>query len=98
MEATSISIAISLACVVLVTISWSILNWVWLKPKKLERCLRKQGFNGNPYRLLHGDTKDSARMYLESKSTPPLRVLSNDHLSRVIPFFIQTLNKYGMSF
>lgn len=95
METRSISIVVSLACVVLLSVLWSVLNWVWWKPKRLEICLRKQGFQGNPYRLLHGDTKDRARMMLEAR-TKPMPCLSNDYLARVLPFFSETIAKYGM--
>ncbi|XP_021773945.1 cytochrome P450 CYP72A219-like [Chenopodium quinoa] len=95
MEVTSMSIAISLVCIVLVSVSWCVLNWVWFKPKRLERCLRNQGFKGNSYRLLHGDTKDRATMTIEARTSPPLPDSSNDYLPRVLPFFLQTLNKYG---
>ncbi|KMS98250.1 hypothetical protein BVRB_4g093990 [Beta vulgaris subsp. vulgaris] len=94
METRSISIVVSLACVVLLSVLWSVLNWVWWKPKRLEICLRKQGFQGNPYRLLHGDTKDRARMMLEAR-TKPMPCLSNDYLARVLPFFSETIAKYG---
>ncbi|KNA06618.1 hypothetical protein SOVF_179370 [Spinacia oleracea] len=94
MEVKGITIAIYLACVLVVKLLWSIFKWLWLNPKRLERCLRQQGFQGNPYRLLYGDTKDRERMLLEARSKP-LPFLSNHHLSRVLPFFHHTLNKYG---
>uniref|UniRef100_A0A803LW47 Uncharacterized protein n=1 Tax=Chenopodium quinoa TaxID=63459 RepID=A0A803LW47_CHEQI len=46
-------------------------------------------------RLLHGDTKDRATMTIEARTSPPLPDSSNDYLPRVLPFFLQTLNKYG---
>ncbi|XP_021773948.1 cytochrome P450 CYP72A219-like isoform X2 [Chenopodium quinoa] len=88
-------VVFSLVCVVLLNLLWSILKWVWLKPKRLERCLRKQGFHGNSYRLLYGDTKDKERMLIEARSKPAMPYLSNDHLSRVLPFFQHTVNTYG---
>lgn len=94
MEGRSISIAICLACVFLVNLLWSVLKWLWLKPKRLERCLREQGFKGNTYRLLNGDTKDRERMLMEARSKP-MPHLSNDHLSRILPFFHHTVKNYG---
>uniref|UniRef100_A0A803LJ18 Uncharacterized protein n=1 Tax=Chenopodium quinoa TaxID=63459 RepID=A0A803LJ18_CHEQI len=95
MKVTSMSIEISLVCIVLVSVSWCVLNWVWFRPKRLERLLRNQGFKGNSYRLLHGDTKDRATMTIEARSKPPLPDSSNDYIPRALPFFYQTLNKYG---
>ncbi|KNA17671.1 hypothetical protein SOVF_077690 [Spinacia oleracea] len=95
MEVTIISIGISLVCVVLVSVSWFTLNWLWLKPKRLEKCLRNQGYKGNSYRLLHGDTKDRASMTIEARLEPPLPLMSNDVLPRALPFFNHTLNTHG---
>lgn len=86
--------AITLAFVMVVTLSWKILEWIWLKPKRLEKCLRGQGFNGNPYRLLFGDTKDRAMMVAEARSKP-MSHLSHDLLPRVLPFLHHTVQKYG---
>ncbi|KAI3755714.1 hypothetical protein L1987_55520 [Smallanthus sonchifolius] len=30
---------------------WKVLNWAWLKPKKLEKWLTDQGYKGNSYKL-----------------------------------------------
>ncbi|PSR98838.1 Cytochrome P450 CYP72A219 like [Actinidia chinensis var. chinensis] len=84
MEITYKSFAL-LACALLLSIwAWSVLNWVWLRPKKLERCLRKQGLKGNSYRLLYGDLKENSMMIKEVKSRPIN--LSDDILPRIMPF------------
>ncbi|GAY66724.1 hypothetical protein CUMW_251090 [Citrus unshiu] len=44
------SIAFSTAFLAVACAWWMLLNWVWLKPKKLEKFLRKQGFSGNSYK------------------------------------------------
>ncbi|PPR89004.1 hypothetical protein GOBAR_AA31689 [Gossypium barbadense] len=46
---------------------WRTLNWVWLAPKRLERCLRQQGFAGNTYRFLSGDIKQLSTMGRQTK-------------------------------
>uniref|UniRef100_A0A7N0VE38 Cytochrome P450 n=1 Tax=Kalanchoe fedtschenkoi TaxID=63787 RepID=A0A7N0VE38_KALFE len=58
-----------LACLIL---RWSFkaINWLWLKPRRLETCLRQQGFKGNSYRFLYGDTKDNLKMIQEASSKP----------------------------
>ncbi|KAL6999706.1 hypothetical protein U1Q18_000862 [Sarracenia purpurea var. burkii] len=63
-----------------------VVNWVWLKPKKMERCLREQGFKGNPYKLLYGDTKDFISKIRESGSKP-MEPTSDDLVSRILPFY-----------
>uniref|UniRef100_A0A0D3DWW4 Uncharacterized protein n=1 Tax=Brassica oleracea var. oleracea TaxID=109376 RepID=A0A0D3DWW4_BRAOL len=37
---------------------WRAVNWVWLRPKRLEKYLKKQGFSGNSYRILMGDMRE----------------------------------------
>lgn len=70
------------------------MNWVWLKPKKLEKCFKKQGFKGKSYRLFFGDTKERDRMLAEARSKP-MPQFSHDYLSRVLPFVHHTVNNYG---
>lgn len=88
------SIAASLACILMVTWLWKAVNWIWLRPKRLERCLRKQGFKGNSYRLLYGDKKETEEM-LKLTTSKPMEHLSNDYLPRILPFLHQTINNYG---
>ncbi|KAK6132568.1 hypothetical protein DH2020_033670 [Rehmannia glutinosa] len=42
------------------SITWALklLNWLWFKPRKLEKFLREQGPNGNPYRPFLGVLED----------------------------------------
>lgn len=80
---------------VLILWGWRVLNWVWFKPKKIEKCLRKQGLKGNSYRLLYGDSKESAMMVKEANSKPIN--ISDDIVPRVMPFLHQTINIYGIS-
>lgn len=86
--------ALSVVVLGLLSFSWSVLNWVWLRPKKLERVLRKQGFRGNSYKLFFGDMKESSTMLTEAKSKP--MKLCHDIAPRVIPFLHQTVNIHGI--
>ncbi|KAJ8441256.1 hypothetical protein Cgig2_000629 [Carnegiea gigantea] len=95
MEAFLATVAISFACLVVVILAWRVLDWVWLKPNRLEKRLKEQGFQGNPYRLFYGDTKERDRMLAEAKSKP-LPQLCHDHLRRIHPFVHQIVNKYGI--
>ncbi|CAN4087297.1 unnamed protein product [Withania somnifera] len=84
----------SCAIVFVLRWAWRILNWVWFKPKDLEKCLRQQGFKGNSYKLLFGDTKEMMKMGKEALSKPI--DFSHDMIwPRVMPFFHKTINCYG---
>ncbi|KAK8603185.1 hypothetical protein V6N13_085378 [Hibiscus sabdariffa] len=72
---------------------WRVLNWAWLTPKRLERCLRQQGLRGTPYRFLSGDFKQMIGMSRQSRAKP--MPLGDDIEPYVTPFFHQLLNKYG---
>ncbi|RDX71748.1 11-oxo-beta-amyrin 30-oxidase [Mucuna pruriens] len=84
-------------CIVLIVIlalcAWRVLNWLWLRPKRLERLLREQGLQGNPYRLLVGDSEEILKMQKEVTSKP--MNLSNDLVPHVFPYLQQSVNKHG---
>ncbi|KAI3755711.1 hypothetical protein L1987_55517 [Smallanthus sonchifolius] len=86
-------VVLAIVVVVIVRWGWKILNWVWLKPKKLEKSLREQGYNGNSYQLLKGDVIELGRMMKEARSTP--MPVSHDITSHVMPFEHYIFNKYG---
>nr|GMD36743.1 cytochrome P450 CYP72A219-like [Ipomoea batatas] len=77
----------------LLAYAWGVLGWVWFKPKKLEKCLKQQGLNGNPYRILSGDMKELAKMTSDAVSKP--MALSDNVAPRVIPYFVHLADKYG---
>lgn len=85
----------SLVVGLLVIWGWMILNWVWLKPKRLEKWLRKQGFTGNSYRFLSGDMKEYFGMTRQSNAKP--MPMSDDIAPYVAPFLDQTVRNYGLS-
>ncbi|XP_023529493.1 cytochrome P450 CYP72A219-like [Cucurbita pepo subsp. pepo] len=72
---------------------WKILNWMWLRPKRLEKCLRHQGLAGNSYRLLFGDSKDTAAAVRQAKTQP----ISFSHriAARATPSSHITIDQYG---
>uniref|UniRef100_A0A1W7HBR2 Cytochrome P450 n=1 Tax=Scoparia dulcis TaxID=107240 RepID=A0A1W7HBR2_SCODU len=74
--------------------TWRALNLLWLKPKKLEKCLRQQGLKGNSYRFLYGDFKEMESTLGEANSKPIC--LEDDTKQRVIPFYLNTIKKYGI--
>ncbi|XP_047329541.1 cytochrome P450 CYP72A219-like [Impatiens glandulifera] len=72
---------------------WGILEWIWLKPRRVENHLRSQGYRGNPYKVLFGDLKDFSALSKLARSTPIS--LSDDIVPRVVPFLHKTINTYG---
>lgn len=78
----------------LVVLGWRILSWVWLRPRKLEKFLRKQGLRGNPYRIFFGDIRELVKMLAEAKSRPI--GLGDDILPRVVPGDVHTVEKHGI--
>lgn len=85
----------SCAIILVLIWAWRILNWVWFKPKMLEKCLRQQGFKGNSYKFLFGDVKEMMKMGKEALSKP-IDFSHDMTWPRVMPFFHKTINNYGM--
>ncbi|KAI3469663.1 hypothetical protein Pfo_026326 [Paulownia fortunei] len=78
---------------ILLVWTWQFFNWVWLKPRKIERLFRKQGMRGNSYKFLFGDSKETNLMYEKAYSKPI--GLNDDILPRVMPNILETIKKYG---
>ncbi|KAK1416127.1 hypothetical protein QVD17_31915 [Tagetes erecta] len=88
------TIAIAIVVAVIVRWGWKLLNWVWLKPKKLEKWLRDEGYKGNSYKFLMGDMIELASIVKEGKSKPMLTV-THDITSYALPFDHHIISKYG---
>ncbi|KAL4575541.1 hypothetical protein LXL04_022388 [Taraxacum kok-saghyz] len=69
------------------------LNWVWFKPKKIEKFLRDQGLKGSSYKFLFGDIKEMVRLTIEAESKPIS--LSGDIVPRVLPFVHKSVITHG---
>ncbi|KAH6780702.1 cytochrome P450 [Perilla frutescens var. hirtella] len=95
MEGVYQIIASCLAILVLTTYTWRLVNWAYLKPKRLEKALRKEGLNGNSYRLLYGDMKEMAKT-IEEFNSKPIN-LDDDIKPRLQGFILKTIQKYGNS-
>ncbi|KAL2496570.1 Cytochrome [Forsythia ovata] len=93
MDVTLSSIFTSIIIVAFIRWSFQLINWVWLRPKKLEKCLRNQGLNGNPYRIFIGDMKDLIRFI---KETQPRSIkISDDLAPRISHYYYQSIHKFG---
>ncbi|XP_047326050.1 cytochrome P450 72A397-like [Impatiens glandulifera] len=92
-----IYVVLALAVTVMVAVAgwwgWRTLEWMWLKPKRMEKHLRSQGIKGNPYRIFFGDFKDSAAMTKQNQTNPI--AISDDIIPRLLPFIQKTINTYG---
>ncbi|XP_049386888.1 cytochrome P450 CYP72A219-like [Solanum stenotomum] len=87
---------IATICVAILLIyTWKVLNWAWFRPKKLEINFRQNGLKGNPYKLLYGDLNELTKSIVEAKSKPIN--FSDDIAQRLIPFFLDSINKNGKS-
>ncbi|WOG91790.1 hypothetical protein DCAR_0311042 [Daucus carota subsp. sativus] len=93
MAFTLSEIAVAILVVATTTVAWRVLNWVWFRPKKFEKHLKKQGFHGNSYRFLYGDTKEHMSMLMATRSEPI--PISHDVPSRTAPFLCKLVREYG---
>lgn len=92
-----LALRIGIAIVIVGIVRWGVrvVKWVWLEPKRLEKCLRRQGLAGNPYRLLVGDMKEYIKMAKEEQSKPIELTTSHDIFPHVLPYFHHTLKNHG---
>ncbi|PHT43619.1 Cytochrome, partial [Capsicum baccatum] len=90
----NIIIATVCVAILLVYYTWRVLNWAWFRPKRLENCLRQRGLKGNPYKFLYGDLDELTKSIVEAKSKPIN--FSDDIAPRLVPFFLNAMNKNGL--
>ncbi|KAI3812281.1 hypothetical protein L1987_16988 [Smallanthus sonchifolius] len=77
-------VAAGVAVLVVVVYAWRFFELFWLKPKKMEKCLRDQGLKGTSYKLLYGDVKEIVKMITEAYLKPIN--LNDDIVPRVLSF------------
>ncbi|KAL3333094.1 hypothetical protein AABB24_033256 [Solanum stoloniferum] len=73
---------------------WRVLNWIWFRPKKLEKLLKEQGVKGNSYSILYGDTKELS-LRIKEVTSKCMSLYDDDIAQRSMPFFLDTIKKYG---
>ncbi|KAC9216383.1 hypothetical protein E3N88_46191 [Mikania micrantha] len=84
--------AVLVVLLVLVAYGWQFFNWVWLRPKAMEKSLREQGLTGNRYRFFFGDLKEMVQMANQAKRKPIK--LTDSIVPRVIPFNYSSAKTY----
>lgn len=91
------AVAIVIVASTFLMCAWMTLYRLWLKPKKLEKQLRQQGFRGNSYRLWFGDKKEEVSMLIQAKSKP-IPLYHHDIAPRVVPVLHKLVSEYGILF
>ncbi|XP_078151339.1 cytochrome P450 CYP72A616-like isoform X7 [Carex rostrata] len=87
------SLFIGAFCLLLLWGGARALEWVWLRPRRLDWALRKQGLRGTVYRLLAGDMKDNSRLNKEACAKP--MPFSHDIIPRVAPLLHRSMKEFG---
>lgn len=84
--------------IVAASVTWvaKLLDWLWFRPRKLEKILRKQGLNGNPYRPFLGDLRDMIK-FMKADQSRTIE-LSDDVLPHIFSYYHQTIDKYGKNY
>ncbi|KAK9089300.1 hypothetical protein Scep_028382 [Stephania cephalantha] len=89
-----VSVVVLVCAYVLIWCAWKVFDWVWWKPKRLERYFREQGIEGPSYKLIHGNLKENTVATEEAKAKP-MNFSRHSIAPRVLPFLHQTVEKYG---
>ncbi|KAF5185232.1 Cytochrome p450 [Thalictrum thalictroides] len=81
--------------VIIASWGFKMLHWLWLKPMKIKKYLKKQGIDGPSYKLFYGNQKELVKMMSEARSKP--MELSHRIVSRLLPFEDQAVKTYGIA-
>ncbi|KAK9092512.1 hypothetical protein Syun_027423 [Stephania yunnanensis] len=90
-----LSLVIFVSACTLILCAWKVFDWVWWKPKRLERYFREQGIEGPCYKLIHGNIKENAVATKKAKAKPMESFSPHSIAPRVFPFLHQIVEKYG---
>ncbi|XP_022148570.1 cytochrome P450 CYP72A219-like [Momordica charantia] len=91
---TSVEVVVSICMVLMSLVGWRVFDWLWLRPKRLQNFLTRQGFAGNSYRIFVGDLKELAAASGQARSNP-MPTFSHDIAPRVVPSEYKTIQNYG---
>lgn len=94
---TGTTIIISVLSVLLAVIPWYLLNKLWLKPKRFEKLLKAQGFQGEPYNLsvFKDKSKQNYMLKLQQENKSKSIGLSKEAAPSIFTHVHQTVHKYG---
>ncbi|TYH26944.1 hypothetical protein ES288_A02G029600v1 [Gossypium darwinii] len=70
-------------------------DYLWI-PLRIQHMLNSQGIKGPPYRFIHGNNKEIAKMRQEASSKP--MALTHDIFPKVQPHIYSWINKYGRNY
>lgn len=90
----AVKVLLSIIVVLVSICTWKIMKWAWLRPKKMERFLRQQGFTGKPYKFLVGELRELIRLAEEAKSKP-MPTFSHDFFPRIFPSITKLIHDFG---
>ncbi|OMO99526.1 Cytochrome P450 [Corchorus capsularis] len=79
--------------------SWGLklLYVIWWRPKTIEKKLWKQGIQGYPYKLIHGNIKELIK-FAEETESKPMEEQPHDILPRLNPLLHHLVSTYKKSF
>ncbi|KAK8987962.1 hypothetical protein V6N11_065566 [Hibiscus sabdariffa] len=82
-------------CFFLVALIKFLYDYLWT-PLRIQRMLNSQGIKGPPYKFIHGNNKEVAKMKSEASSKP--MGLTHDIFPKVQPHLYSWINRYGKNF
>jgi len=93
---TGTIIIICFLTVLLAVIPWHLFNNFWLKPKRLEKLLKAQGLQGEPYNLsvLKDKSKQNYMLKLQQEDKSKSIGLIKEAAPSIFSPLHQTANKY----
>jgi len=94
---TGTTIIIFVLTVLLAVIPWHLFNNFWLKPKRLEKLLKAQGLQGEPYNLsvLKDKSKQNYMLKLQQEDKCKSIGLTKEVAPSIFTPVHQTVQKYG---
>lgn len=89
-----VSVFVTVAIIQVISFAWKLYCWVWLNPKRIEKCLSGQGIEGTPYKFIYGDIKEIAYANRVARSKP--LDLSHKIVERALPFYSPLVQQSGI--
>ncbi|PPS05170.1 hypothetical protein GOBAR_AA15492 [Gossypium barbadense] len=78
-------------CFFLVALIKFLYDYLWV-PLRIQHMMNSQGIKGPPYRFIHGNSKEVAR--LEQEALSKRVALTDDIFPKVLPHFYTWINRY----